>query len=156
MMRQVLILALVLLTSHGVAAPPLQESIAPLLGPKLFRDGDVIEIRDVTATSRHLEPGDSVTVKGRARLDSHDSAKLSLLLTQTQGDGSEETDPLQTVTLSKGLQEFELQITIKHRGVLHVTFYEPRTGRPFGGTYFGTAKQMQGIAEMDLSYYLDR
>lgn len=154
-MRKVMIVAFVLLASQGIAAPPLQESVVPVLGPKVYRDGDVVEILDVTATSPHFEQGDSVTVKGRARLQSQESAKLCLLLTQTKGDGREETDRLQTVTISKGQQEFELKITIKHQGMLHLTYYHSGTGKPFGGTYFGTAKQMKEISKMDLSYYLN-
>ncbi|MES2788019.1 MAG: hypothetical protein V4719_00250 [Planctomycetota bacterium] len=154
-MRKMLLLSLVLLTSHGMAAPPRQDSVTPLLGPKLFHDGDVIEITDVTATSRNLEPGDSVTVKGRARLESHDSANLSLLLTQTQSGGNVETDSAQSVTVTKGPQEFKLKITIKHRGVLHLTYYDPKTGKPFGGAYFGTADQMGKISKLDLRYYLE-
>ncbi|MDB5336414.1 MAG: hypothetical protein JWN70_2033 [Planctomycetaceae bacterium] len=156
MIRKVMILALVLLASQGGAAPPLQDSVVAALGPKLYRDGDVVEILDVTATSPNFEQGDSVTVKGRARLQSQESANLCLLLTQTKGDGKEDTDRSQTVTISKGLQEFELKITIKHQGVLHLTYYQSSTGKPFGGTYFGTAKQMKEISKMDLSYYLNR
>ena len=148
--------AWVLLTSLAFAAPPIQESVAPALGPKLFRDGDVIEITDVTATSRNLEQGDSVTVKGRARLSSCDSADLCLFLTQTVGNGSEETDRCQTMKVKKGIQDFELKIMIKHQGVLHVTFYREADGRPFGGTYFGTPEQMKRVSTMDLRYYLDK
>ena len=155
-MKMASLFLLVLLTSLVCAAPPVQESIAPALGPKLFRDGDVIEITDVTATSRKLEQGDSVTVKGRARLASCDAARLCLSLTQTAGDGSEEPDRFQTVKVVKGIQEFELKLTIKHQGVMHITFYSVTDGKPFGGTYFGTAEQMKEIAKMDLRYYLDK
>ena len=153
-MRKLVICALAMCVSQGMAEAPLQVSVTPVLGPKLFRDGDVIEIRDVTATSNKLEQGDSVTVKGRARVDSHRSAKLCLLLTQTVGNGSEESDPAQSVTVAQGLQDFELKITIKHQGVLHLTYYESDAGKPFGGTYFGTEKQMKAIETMDLRYYL--
>ncbi len=54
----------------------------------------------------------------------------------------------------KGLGEFELKITIKHRGALHVTMYDPQSGKPFGGTYFGTVDQMKAIAHWDVNYYL--
>ncbi len=152
-MKTTLLLALAL-TSTAFAAPPVQTSVSSVLGPKAYRDGDVIEILDVAATSPRLEPGDSVTVKGRVRLDSQDAAKLCLYLTQTEGDGSEETEASQTVNVSRGIQEFELKMTIKHRGVLHLTFYDQHTGAPFGGTYFGTPAQMEKIADWDLSYYL--
>lgn len=154
-MRKFIFLALVLLATPLAAAPPRQDSVTTILGPKMFRDGDVIEITDVTATSQNLEQGDTVTVKGRARLASRGSATLSLLLTQTKGSGLEETDRQQTVEVSRGLQDFELKITIKHQGALHLTYYDA-AGSPIGGAYFGTEKQMKDIAKWDLGYYLDR
>lgn len=144
-----------LVMSATMAAPPAQDSVNTVLGPKAYRDGDVIEITDVTATSPRLEQGDSVTVKGRYRLDSQPAARLCLYLTQTEGDGKEETDDTQEMLVSNGLGNFELKITIKHRGALHLTYYDPKSGRPLGGTYFGTAEQMQAIADWDVDYYLD-
>ncbi|MDB5386214.1 MAG: hypothetical protein JWM11_1860 [Planctomycetaceae bacterium] len=143
-----------ILTSFVTAAPPRQDSVTTVLGPKAYRDGDVIEITDVTATSRNLEQGDSVTVRGRVRLGSRDSADLCLFLTQTRGTGLEETDPPQTTVVSKGLATFELKATIKHQGVLHLTFYDRKSGKPFGGTYFGTTDQMRRISDWDVRYYL--
>lgn len=151
-MRTAMLLT-VMLVSTAFAAPPAQESVTPVLGPKAYHDGDVIEILDVSATSPRLEPGDSVTVKGRVRLDSQASANLCLYLTQTEGDGLEEVDRVQTVAVSRGLREFELKTTIKHRGVLHLSLYHENSGKAFGGTYFGTAKQMKEIADWDLGYY---
>ncbi len=69
-MSRMIAFTLILGASTLLAAPPVQRSVSPVLGPKLFRDGDVIEITDVTATSPRLEQGDTVTVKGRVRLDS--------------------------------------------------------------------------------------
>ena len=147
------IATVVLLCCHLAAAPPAQESVPTLLGPKAFRDGDVVEITDIRATSPKLEPGDSVTVRGRVRLASQDEAQLGLYLTQTEGDGQEETDPSQTAHVKRGLAEFELKATVKHRGVLHLTLYD-RAGQPFGGVYFGTAPQMKQIEGWSLDYYL--
>jgi|GEM_PF-5906116 len=155
-MRTLALLSLVSVASIVVAAPPVQTSVETVLGPKAFRDGDVVEITDVKATSSKLEQGDSVTVKGRARLQSLTAADLSLYLTQTEGNGTEETDRSQTVAVKKGMQDFELKITVKHRGVLHLTFYNHGDGKPFGGCYFGTAGQMKSIADLDLSYYLQK
>lgn len=153
-MTRVLSTALLLLTSAAWAGPPRQAEVETVLGPKLYRDGDVIEITDVRSTSPQLEQGDTVVVKGRVRLDSRKDAKLSMLVTQTKGDGREETDATQTTAVSKGVQDFELRTTIKHQGVLHLTLYDTKTGRPFGGTYFGTAAQMKSIADWNLKYYL--
>src|SRR5262249_48659295 len=110
-MRAVLLTGL-LLSSSVLAAPPAQMSVPTALGPKAFRDGDVIEITDVRATSPKLEQGDSLTVRGRVRLASQDHAQLGLYLTQTEGGGSEETDPSQTMQVKRGLGEFELKATI--------------------------------------------
>src|SRR5262249_998591 len=68
--------------SLALAAPPVQHSINVALGPKAYRDGDVIEITEVTATSDRLEQGDSITARGRVRLDSRSSGNLCLFLTQ--------------------------------------------------------------------------
>ena len=135
-------------------AGPVQEAVPVHLGPKAYRDGDVIQITEVRATSPRLEQGDTVIVKGKARLDSQQTAQLCLFLTQTEGDGKEETDAAQTVTLKQGMSEFELEITIKHRGALHLTFYDQTSGKPLGGTYFGTRQQMAKIADWNVSYYL--
>jgi hypothetical protein len=55
--------------------------------------------------------------------------------------------------VKRGLGAFELKATIKHRGVLHLTLYD-KSGRPFGGVYFGTTAQMKRIEEWSLDYYL--
>ena len=136
----------------ALAAAPRQKSVEVVLGPKAFRDGDVIEITDVTATSAKLEQGDSVTVRGRVRLDSRNAATLSLYLTQTEGDGLEETDASQLKVISSGLTTFELKTTIKHKGALHLSLYDQQTGKGFGGVYFGTAEQMEKIAGWDVGY----
>jgi hypothetical protein len=148
-------LLLFVLALAAVAAAPGQKSVEVALGPKAFRDGDVIEITDVTGTSAKLEQGDSVSVRGRVRLDSRKAATLSLYLTQTEGDGLEETDVSQSKDVSSGLTMFELKTTIKHRGALHVSLYDQQSGKPFGGVYFGTAEQMERIAGWNVGYMLE-
>lgn len=138
----------------GLAIAPAQKSVPTVLGPKAFRDGDVIEITDVQASSTRLEQGDSITVCGKYRLESMPSAKLCLFVTQTEGDGREEVDSRQTLHVQHGRGEFELRTTIKHRGVLHLTFYHPDSGSPAGGVYFGTEEQMKTIEDWQLEYYL--
>jgi len=147
-------LLVAVLAMVALAAAPAQKSVEVVLGPKAFRDGDVIEITDVTATSARLEQGDSVTVRGRVRLDSSKAATLSLYLTQTEGDGLEETDATQLKDVSSGLTNFELKATIKHRGALHLSLYDLQTGKSLGGVYFGTAEQMQKIAGWDVGWML--
>ena len=144
-----------ILTSVVNAGGPVQSPTEVHLGPKFFRDGDVIEITEVTSTSPQLEPGDRVNVRGRVRLDSRPAARLCLYLTQSEGDGYEESDHLQETLATKGLNEFELAITVKHRGHLQVTLYAPQTSRPFGGVYFGTGQQMAEISHWNFSHDLD-
>lgn len=151
-MKYVLVTSVLLCAPLG-AAPPAQRAVPTVLGPKAFRNGDVIEISDVRATSPRLEPGDSITVRGRVRLASQEQARLCLYLTQTEGDGREESDASQEVSVQRGLAAFELKATVKHRGVLHLTLYD-RAGRPFGGVYFGTPAQMQKIEGWSLDHYL--
>jgi hypothetical protein len=148
------LLTILWLACAVVAGSPLQEPVSVVLGPKAYRDGDLIEITEVTATSSKLEQGDSITVRGRVRLDSRNAARLCLFVTQTEGDGHEETDPGQTKQVASGLTTFELKTAIKHKGVLHLTLYDPQTGKPMGGTYFGTAEQMSRIRDWSVQYYL--
>lgn len=135
---------------HG----PTQRPVAFDLGLKAFRDGDVVEIKEVRSTSPRLEQGDTVTVKGRVRVESADGARLCLYLTQTKGDGLEETDATQEILVQRGLHDFKLAMTIKHQGKLHLTLYDRESGKPFGGVYFGTPSQMDEISDWDVSYYL--
>ncbi len=144
-----------LLACSASAAPPAQVSVPIELGPKAYRNGDAIEITEVTATSPLLEQGDSVTVTGRFYLKSQETANLSLNLTATVGDGRSLAIPEASMTVSKGHGEFTLSTLIRSTGYLHLTFYDPTTGKPFGGTYFGTPQQVKSISNWDVSYYLD-
>ncbi|MES2438798.1 MAG: hypothetical protein V4584_07020 [Verrucomicrobiota bacterium] len=154
-MKTLLILIAAVFLSPTVFAQPVQKVVPVQLGAKAFKDGDVILIEEVRSTSPRLEQGDTVTVKGRYRLASTDLASLQLLLTQVKGDGREETDSKQTVNASQGgSKPFEVTITVKHRGFLHLTFYETKSGKPFGGVYFGTPRQMARAADLSVSHYL--
>ena len=148
-----LLLAVWMIWPGAAAAPPTQSPTATVLGPKNYCDGDVIEITDVRSTSPRLEQGDSITVRGRYRLDSHAEAQLALYLTQTEGDGHEETERTQTINVEQGSGDFELKITIKHRGALHLSYYNMKTLKPFGGVYFGTPEQMERIKNWKLGPY---
>jgi hypothetical protein len=143
------------LWSAFAATVPERMPAPTVLGPKAFRDGDVIEITDVQATSPRLEQGDTAIVRGRYRLESQKNAHLALFLTQTESGGATEVDPRQTMQVDALRGEFELTTTIAHRGVLHVTFYDNESGKPFGGVYFGTRDQMEQVADWDVrSWYL--
>jgi hypothetical protein len=143
-----------LATCSVAGQPPVQEPIATKLGPKAYRDGDVIEITNVTCTSPKMEQGDSLTVTGRVRLKSQQTASLCVSVTQTEGDGFDVGDGPESMHVKKGQCDFALKITIKHRGALHLTMYDPKSGRPIGGTYFGTPEQMQKITGWNVAYYL--
>lgn len=123
-------------------------------GPQLFRDGDSIEIKVVEASSSSFDIGETVTVRGTYTLESHPDAKISIFVTQTEGDGKSEILPGQQLRIKEGNGEFELSIKIRHEGYLHVTFYPTDGGSGFGGVYFGKSKQMKEIEDWTLDWYL--
>ena len=125
-------------------------------GPQLFRDGDSIKIEEVKATSSKLEIGETVVVSGTYTLSSHPEAKISIFVTQTEGDGKSEILPGQQLEIKEGQGEFELSIDIRHEGYLHVTFYPIDGGSGFGGVYFGKSKQMKKIEDWTLDWYLGK
>ncbi len=130
------------------------QPVPTVLGPKAFRDGDEIEITEVRATQALLDRGDTVVVRGRFRLVTQDQAQLCLYLTTSENDGLAEVERSQVARVKRGRGDFELKLTIKHKGALHLTFYD-QAGRPFGGVYFGTAQQMKQIKHWSLDYYLE-
>ena len=56
--------------------------------------------------------------------------------------------------IHKGQSELMLKTLIRTKRKLHGTYYKTTTGKPFGGTYFGTSAQVKSIADWDVSYYL--
>jgi hypothetical protein len=124
-MKKPFLIALVgaLLAASSSAIPPTKE-VSFKLGPTYFRDGDSVRIASVTSTSPNLEPGDTVIVTGKYRLQSRDKATLALYLTQTKSTEIEETAPAQKCVAKRGWHEFTSVITVKHRGLLHLTFYD--------------------------------
>lgn len=153
MKKCIIILTSALMGWSSVCAGTISERVAVKLGPKAFKDGDVIEIQEVRSTSPRLEQGDTVTVKGRYRLQSTGSASLQLLLTQVEGGGAEETDASQITKAERGWKEFETTIAVKHHGVLHLTFYDNTSGKPFGGVYFGTESQLSLTKDSWVAHY---
>lgn len=152
-MKTTLLFLIVALHPFSSNAAPITHEVPVKLGPKRFLDGDSVRIDSVTSTSSSLEPGDTVTVTGKYRLDSRDDARLALYLTQTEGDGIEETDPAQKVAAKRGWHEFTSVITVKHRGLMHLTFYDRTTGKPFGGVYFGTPEQIDSNHRVTVEHY---
>jgi hypothetical protein len=92
-------------------------------------------------------------VTGKYRLDSHEEATLALYLTQTEGNGTQETDPTQKSAAKRGWHKFTSVITVKYRGLLHLTFYDCTSGKPFGGVYFGTPKQIDSDHSVSVDHY---
>jgi PEGA domain/HEAT repeats len=133
------------------------ELVSHTVGVKSFRPGDSITITEVKATSPDLKLGDTVVVKGYYTLVSEPKASLCLFATATKGSGSSPIRPGQTLGINKGEGQFELSETLDCDGYLHVTFYSVPGGKPFGGLYFGTAKQMKDIEHWDVrSWYSDK
>jgi hypothetical protein len=130
------------------------ETVPATVGVKFFQNGDSLTITEVKATSPDLRNGDKVIVKGRYTLASRPKASLCLFATATKGSGKSEVRPGQKIGITEGQAEFELSETLDCDGYLHVTFYSVPEGRPFGGLYFGTAKQMEKIKHWDVrSWY---
>jgi hypothetical protein len=123
-------------------AAPITHEVSVKLGLKRFLDGDSVRIDSVTSTSSSLGPGDTVTVTGKNRLRTHEEATMALYLTQTESNGIQETNPTQKSTAKRGWHKFTSVITVKYQGLLHQTFYDRTSGKPFGGVYFGTPKQI--------------
>lgn len=125
------------------------EPISWSVGVNFFGAGDAIGITEVKATSPEPKKGDKVIVKGYYTLVSRSKAELCLFATATKGSGRSEIRLGQTTGVSKGQGQFELFETLPCDGYLHVTFYSAE-GKPFGGMYFGTAKQMEEIKHWDV------
>ena len=123
---------LALLTAAGCVTASGDGSFA--LGNREFLAGDGIEILHVTAPSRNLQLGDTVTVQGRYVLQSHSQARLLLSITGT--GGRTRNSPSQSQVAAAGSGEFELSIELNQPGELHVSFYPVPGGSSFGGVYF--------------------
>ncbi|MFT3781527.1 MAG: hypothetical protein QM790_05870 [Nibricoccus sp.] len=134
----------------GLAAAELSD-VSFVLGPKKLKDGDMIVVEQVRATSPKLEGGDTVVVRGRYELKSEERAIIGLSLTQTVGNGSEQVVPAQWTEIKKGSGEFELSYQVKHIGALHLTFSTVPEKKSFGTVYFGTPQQLDRIRNMSLA-----
>jgi hypothetical protein len=141
---------------HSITNPPpfTIQQVPFTVGPSFFQKGDLINITEVKATSPNLKNGDKVVVKGYYILASAPKASLCLFATATTGSGKSPIRPGQTINITEGQGQFELSETMDCDGYLHVTFYSISLGKPFGGLYFGTAKQMEEIKHWDVrSWY---
>ncbi len=99
-----------------------------------FREGDSIEIVEVSGSSETLEVGQTYTVKGRYTLASEDAAALHVYA--TNGETRSEQGP----AVQRGSGEFVRTFTFLEPGDLHLSFYPAEGGSSFGNLYF-TQKQ---------------
>ena len=152
-MKPIITILLVISLSSVISnAKVITQNIPIQLGTKSFNEGDVVSITEVKSTSDKIEIGDTVTIKGRYRLDSVETANLLLSVTRTKTDKAVETDKSQIMKATKGWHEFEMSVIIKHTGLLHMTFYSD-AGKPFGGVYFGTADQTNDLKKISVAHY---
>ena len=143
------LLFLLILTAHAEL-----KEVGYKIGPQLFREGDSIKIEEVKASSSKFKIGEIVSVKGSYTLQSEKEGKISIFVTQTEGDGHSKISPEQQFQVKKGKGNFEVSIQIQHEGYLHISFYPTEGGRGFGGVYFGKSKQMKEIEDWTLDWYL--
>lgn len=110
-------------------------------GGSSFQIGDSIEIENVLGSTEEFQVGNTYLVKGRYKLDSRDTATISVFVTATgEGEGHTGISPEQQAHVKKGMGTFELSITIPYKGWPHVSFYPNDGGNGFGGVYFGNGE----------------
>ena len=146
------ILVFLSLTSALSIANVVSKPVVVKLGAKAFHEGDVVSISEVKSTSDKMEVGDTVTVKGKYRLQSQQAAKLMLSITRTKTAKGVEIDKSQALNAKTGWHEFELSTIIKHQGVMHLTFYD-KNGKAFGGVYFGKPDQIDNAKNISVAHY---
>ena len=95
-----------------------------------FRDGDGIEIIELTGSDPRLKAGGRYLVKGRYRLGSEQSAKLHVYA--TGGETMSDQGPV----VVKGEGTFTRTLTLISPGDLHLSFYPDPGGDGFGDLYF--------------------
>ncbi len=104
-------------------------------------NADHIEILSVKSSGNGFEIGATVTVKGVYTLNSVETADLCFYSTTTLKPGEKPTPtPVQDSQRAKaqsGKHIFTLAKVIQKEGSPHLTFYHTKTGKPFGGVYFG-------------------
>jgi hypothetical protein len=112
------------------------------LGAAEFHGGDQIVVEDVLSTTGGFSPGSVVTVRGSYCLASRDAGTLYLGTTFQGNLGDRPAEPRGQVAVHRGTGRFELQHRVPAPGHLHVTFYDPESGRPFAGQYFGRGESL--------------
>ncbi len=135
-MRRVALLGSLALAACA-SVPRSMHAVPFVTGTPAFRGGDAITIDEIAGTRPRLEVGGVYVVTGRARVQSHDGARLALY--STGRDNGVRTQGYQNVVVPRGESEFHLAVAVLADGDLHLTL-SPVTDKwsndPFGGVYF--------------------
>lgn len=129
-----------------------QSSSTPYeIGATEFQAGDGLTIDRLQLEGETFEPGATIHIEGRYELGSREAATLYLGTTAIGArEASFEEDEANRVSVASGSGTFALSHRIPARGYPHLTFYDARTGAPFGGIYFGRGESL--LRERDWSY----
>ncbi len=124
------------------AHPPAVKS--DYIGQSYFPKGDSIEITSVERGENQM------TVKGHYNLVSADEASLWLNITATNHDEvPNQTEPPQSIHISKGRGDFELSRSHLVPGLPHVSMYNDH--HAFAGIYFGTEAEAASERKLNLN-----
>jgi hypothetical protein len=128
---------LVLMTGAAYGDKPVELKV----GESQFFNADYIKIKSVKSSGNGFEKGATITVKGIYTLNSLETAHLGFYSTTTLKPGeAPKATPVQDsqrAEAQKGRHRFTLSKVIREDGHPHLTFYHSKTGKPFGGVYFG-------------------
>ena len=115
------------------------------IGQSLFREGDSIHIHSMQRTRETL------VVSCDYELASADEASLALYITASDSR-PKPVDPRQRLLVKKGKGSAVLVHPAPYAGMPHLTF-SSKTGKPFGGIYFGSKEEAAKSKEMRFDYY---
>lgn len=133
-----IVLTVGLFALGACASAPRSVHVVPFaLGTPVFRAGDSIDIDEIVGTRPRLEVGGVYLVSGRARVGSHDGARLALY--STGADNRVRTQGYQSVVVPRGETAFHLAVALLADGDLHLMLAptdDTWSNDPFGGIYF--------------------
>ena len=136
-MRPCAILLTGALLASCATVPKTAHAVPFALGAPAFSGGDAIVIDEIVGTRPRLEVGGVYLVSGRAKVRSHDGARIALY--STGADDGVRTRGDQRSVLPRGESEFRLGVEIVADGDLHLTLApldDEWSNDPFGGVYF--------------------
>ncbi len=140
-MRHSAALCLVVLIAFNAGPARGDKPVDVVIGEAQYFNADHIKIRSVKSSGKGFEIGATVTVKGKYTLNSVEAANLCFYSTTTVKPGEKPrptpVQDSQRIKARKGKHKFTLSKVIAKDGRPHLTFYHPKTGKPFGGVYFG-------------------